>query len=54
MEVFGFKVFEADGHNIKDIYNKISCKKIKTISYYISYNKGKRNRVSRKQQILAF
>ena len=52
---FGFKVFEADGHNIKDIYNKISCKKIKkTISYYISYNKGKRNRVSRKQQILAF
>ena len=52
---FGFKVFEADGHNIKDIYNKISLAKIKkTISYYISYNKGKRNRVSRKQQILAF
>ena len=55
MEVFGFKVFEADGHNIKDIYNKISLQKNqKTISYYISYNKGKRNRVSRKQQILAF
>ena len=27
MKSFGFKVFEADGHNIKDIYNKISLAK---------------------------
>ena len=40
---FGFKVFEADGHNIKDIYNKISlAKKSKKQSVIIFHTiKGK-------------